>query len=89
MFCFLSEQIDLIGGMEEEAAVRIAYCDCNENLWKPDVVKAALASLRRYGGDREDSEYAWKGLLQVRGVKSLYMKCVCRERGPQPRRWTL
>jgi hypothetical protein len=69
IFYFLAEQIDLMGGKEEEAALRIAYCDCNENLWKPEVVHAALNTLRSLGGATKDSERycAWLGLLQVCG----------------------
>ena len=69
IFYFLAEQIDLMGGKEEEAALRIAYCDCNENLWKPEVVHAALGKLRSLGGATKGTERhcEWLGLLQVCG----------------------
>jgi hypothetical protein len=70
VFCFLSEQVDLMGSCDEEAALRIAYCDCNESLWKPGVVEKALSSLKRYGGNAEELSCAWRGLLQVRRTSS-------------------
>lgn len=71
LFFFLAEQIDLAGQQaEEEAALRIAYCDVNESCCSPvavygliKVLKQQCSSSSSAGGNGGD---LWWALQQVR-----------------------
>lgn len=70
LFFFLAEQIDLAGQQgQEEAALRIAYCDVDECCCSPAAVHKLLVTLKAqsFGYLRPTDKDLWHALLHVGG----------------------